>query len=375
MVAGALPYRDFAVEYPPPAIAFLAVPAFAARALTHLSANSYAVFFGLEALMLDALLCTVLARFAGRQAVLWYLLLSLIGGSVLQTFDLLPSALTATAVLLRQRGKDRYAWLALAAAVATKGWPLLLVPLFLALDIGNLRRLAINVGLAALLFVSLIVPSLMGGLTRAEEALAFHAQRAPEVETVYANLAMAVHDAFGVPARVYTGGLAAVPLAHSSDVASMLPGWALLPHLILAMLLVFGYLRTLPRLRRDQASLPGATALLVGLFILGFSVLETQYFLWLAPLTALVLARAAPLASLRRTSSGVQVRIAASLLLFALLSHLLRIEWSGLLEMQPSAVAIAIIRNACLVLALVFLWQYIPSAMQDHEHEHHRQIA
>src|SRR5579871_1884165 len=131
MVAGAIPYRNFAVEYPPPVMAFLALPALAAHALARLSIESYTLFFGVQALLLDALFCLFLARGAGRHAVFWYLLLSLIGGSVLQTFDLLPAALAAMAVLLRQHGRDRWAWLVLAAAVASKGWPLVLVPLFL----------------------------------------------------------------------------------------------------------------------------------------------------------------------------------------------------------------------------------------------------
>jgi uncharacterized membrane protein len=369
MAAGALPYRDFAVEYPPPALLFLALPALAAHAVARLSPDSYTLFFGLQALLLDAIFSTVLARGAGRRAVLWYLALSLIGGSLLQTFDLLPAALAATAVVLRQRGHDRYAWLALAAAIASKGWPLLLVPLFVVLDIGRPRRLAANVGFAMLLFAVLVAPSLLGGLARAEQALAFHVQRGPEVETIYANLAMVAHDAFGVAARVYIGGSSAVPLAHSSNVISVLPGWGQLPHLMLAVLLVVGYLRCLPRVRGNLAALPSSAALLVCLFILGFSVLQAQYILWLMPLTALVLARAVPLASLEDDVPEQQLRIATPLLLFALLSHLLQIQWGGLLTMQPSVVIIAIVRNACLVFALAFLWRHIPSAARSRDLE------
>jgi len=363
MAAGAVPYRDFAVEYPPPSMLFLALPALAAHAVGRISSDSYTFFFGLQSLLLDALFCLGLARGAGKQAALWYLTLSLIAGSLLQTFDLLPAALTAAAVVLRQRGHDRYAWLALAVAIASKGWPLLLVPLFLALDVGRPRRLAANVGLAVLLFAVLMAPSLLGGITRAEESLAFHVERQPEVETIYANVAMAAHDVFGVAARVFVGGSAAVPLAHSSNVLSMLPGWGQLPHLMLALLLVLGYLRCLPRVRGNPAALPGSAALLVCLFILGFSVLQAQYILWLLPLAALVL----PLAGNSPTGPEQQMneqrlRIAASLVLFALLSHVLQVQWNALLTMQPAVVIVAIVRNACLVAALVFLWRGIPTA-------------
>ncbi|HEY8286635.1 MAG TPA: hypothetical protein VIJ28_19775 [Chloroflexota bacterium] len=105
---------------------------------------------------------------------------------------------------------------------------------------------------------------------------------------------------------------------------------------------------------------PYSAALLVGLFIMGFSVLQTQYLLWLLPLAALVLADAMRRARLDGTSANVPLRAAAFLLLFAALSHLLRMEWAGLLAMQPAAVAIAIIRNSCLVLALVSLWRCRP---------------
>lgn len=375
MAAGALPYRDFAVEYPPLSITFLALPALAAHAFARLSMDSYTLFFGLQALVLDALLCIVLARGAGRQVVVWYLILTLAGGSLLQTFDLLPSALTVTAVLLQQQGRDRWAWLVLAAAVASKGWPLFLVPLFLVLDLGRPRRLALNACLAALLCAALIAPGMLGGVTRAEQALAFHAQRAPEVETVYANVAMAAHDAFGVPARVFTGLSAAVPQAHSSNVMSALPGWAELPHLMLAVLLILGYLWTLPRLRGNRDALPAAAALLVGLFIMGFSVLETQYLLWLIPLAAVVLARSVARARLGTIASAAPLRGAACLLLFALLSHLLRMQWAALLAMEPGTVAIAIARNICLMLALVFLWRCIPGRVQSRDDEGRRRAA
>jgi hypothetical protein len=301
----------------------------------------------------------------------------LIGGSILQTFDLLPSALATTAVVLRQRGRDRWAWLVLAAAAASKGWPLLLCPMFIVLDMGNLRRLFANMGLFVLVFAALIVPGLLGGALRAEQGLAFHAQRQPEVETIYANLAMVAHDAFGVAARVYVGGSAAVHDAHSSDVASLLPGWAELPHLMLFALLAIGFLYTLPRLRHDQAALASSAALLVGLFIVGFSVLQTQYMLWLTPLAALVLASTTPVARWEHASAGVRVRVcgAASLLLFAVLSHVLRFKWDGLLAMQPAAVTIATVRNACLVLALFFLWQCVPSAVHSREREEYRRVA
>jgi hypothetical protein len=271
----------------------------------------------------------------------------------------------------------------LATAAASKGWPLLLCPLFIALDIGKPRRLLGNMGLFTLLFAALIAPGLLGGALRAEQGLAFHAQRQPEVETVYANLAMIAHDAFGVAARVYVGGSRAVPDAHSSNVASLLPGWGELPHLMLVVLLAIGFLHTLPRLRRNQAALASSAALLVGLFILGFNVLQTQYMLWLTPLAALVLATTTPVARLgsatpavrlEPTTTGMRARLggAASLLLFALLSHLLRFKWNGLLAMQPSIVTIATIRNACLVLALVFLWQCVPSAVRSREQARYR---
>lgn len=369
MAAGAVPYRDFAVEYPPLAIAFLAIPALTAHSFTQLSATSYSVFFGLQALLLDALLYAVLARWAGTRAALWYLLLSLIGGSLLQTFELLPAALTTTAVLMRQQGRNRCAWLLLAVAAATKGWPLLLAPLFLVLDMQSPRRLATNVGLSALLFAVLILPSLLGGVIRAEQGLAFHAKREPEVETVYANVAMVAHDALRIPARVFTGRVAAVPEAHSSNVSSALPGWPQLPHLMLVVLLVLGLLRTLPRVRGNVAMLPSSAAFLVGLFMLGFSVLETQYILWLAPLVALVLARAAPSVSRGQAIPWVRLGGAISLICFAVFGHLLRIQWNSLLAMQPGAVGMAIVRNACLVLALVFLWRCIPSTVQHQDAE------
>ena len=134
---GQVPYRDFAVEYPPGAL-----PVFAIPALGDPSSETFRVRF--EALMaffgqamIVSLAVALVALGASRRWLLGGLAFAalapvLLGPVVLSRFDLWPAALTAAALCALVTGRFRLGHVALGAAVAAKLYPAVLAPLTVA---------------------------------------------------------------------------------------------------------------------------------------------------------------------------------------------------------------------------------------------------
>jgi hypothetical protein len=116
---GQVPYRDFAVAYPPASL-----PAFVLPSLT----GGYATTFSLLMAMCGVGL--VYAAAAVRRAALPFLAVSpvLVGSLIFLRFDLWPALLVGAAVACLVRDRDRLGWALLGVAVAAKLWPLVLVP-------------------------------------------------------------------------------------------------------------------------------------------------------------------------------------------------------------------------------------------------------
>ena len=131
-----MPYRDFALEYPPGAL-----PVFVLPALGGAHGDSYRRRFeALMALLGELMLVTVAVALAalgaGRRWLLAALGLAavaplLLGPVVLSRFDLWPAALTAIALAALAGDRLRLGHLALGAAVAAKLYAAVLVPIAL----------------------------------------------------------------------------------------------------------------------------------------------------------------------------------------------------------------------------------------------------
>jgi len=160
MTAGRLPYRDFAVEYPPGALPVFVVPALG-------PSDRYDRLFG--TLMLAcaaaalAFLVTALAAVGAGPLRLYgavvFAALSplLLGSLVLTRFDFWPAALTVGALAAFVSARERAGFAALALAVAAKAYPLVLLPLA-AVHVGRRRgRRELAIGLAVFLAVLVAV--------------------------------------------------------------------------------------------------------------------------------------------------------------------------------------------------------------------------
>ena len=142
MARGELPYRDFAVEYPPGALPAFALPGLAEPGTAQHVTSGFRETF--EALMWICGAVALLAMAAALRAQrappqrLWGALAFAalaplaLGSVVLSRFDLWPAALVAVAVASLAFGRWRVGSVVLALAIAVKLYPAVLVPVAVA---------------------------------------------------------------------------------------------------------------------------------------------------------------------------------------------------------------------------------------------------
>jgi len=167
MKAGAVPYRDFAVEYPPGALPVFLLPS--------LLGGSYASTFAWVMAACGVGLVFVVA--AVRPGAAFYVALAplLTGSLILSRFDLWPALLATAGLVALFSERHALGWGLLGAAVAAKLWPLVFVPPALVWSYRRGRRRASlwGAGVAAVAFLpfALLAPggiwsSLSGQLSR-----------------------------------------------------------------------------------------------------------------------------------------------------------------------------------------------------------------
>jgi uncharacterized membrane protein len=263
---GLVPYRDFAVEYPPGALAMFILPA---------AFGDFAVAFAWEMAVCGVALVAVVAAIR-REAAFYVALAPVLAGSlILSRFDLWPALLTVAALAALLRERHRLGWGLLGAAVAAKLWPFVLVPLALVWSYraGRIRAALVGLAVAAAAFVpfALVAPH---GLW---ESVRGQASRPLQIESLGASL----FTAFGHPNVITSHGSQNV-VGHEA-VASL---FTLLQVAVLVALWV-AFARgpaTADRLLRYSAAAVCA-------FVALGKVLSPQFLLWLIPLVPLVRGR------------------------------------------------------------------------------------
>jgi len=316
---GAVPYRDFRVEYPPGSLPAFALPALvapdgepvyepelneSARGYARAFATLMTVLFA-ATIVITAFALTALRATVGQAAAALGLLAAtplLLGELALTRFDALPVALSAAAVAATLHGRPRIAGIALGLAVAAKLYPLLLLPL---VAIAVLRRhgrreAGLSVGLAAATVAATLVPFL--ALAPGETWFSIRAQltRGVQVESLPGNVALALGvaaDKVGLGdlgTGVAEGGTGDV---RSADVTGALGqilgtvgGLAALAIVLAVWFLAWRRPGGSPELVRDCATVVAAQ------LALG-RVLSPQFLLWLVPLVPLVAGRRRRIAS------------------------------------------------------------------------------
>lgn len=416
----ALPLLPFAAIAPRPDAAFAGsfshLPA-----PDPLRYGAYAISFAAEMLLIDALTLWLVRRATRRllpttsapqrlAAMMLYVVLIVASGALLQKFDLAVGALCLASVLALLQRRPMWSGAALGAATLLKGFPLLALPLLLAVAVAqsaasassmrtntsraepspqtqrtvsqaahplqrwrqwagvahNMWRttrangrdaLCCALGFAAVLASVTALVLLGAGVDSVKHSILYHVGRQPEIESVYANLLMAVG---------WLPGLGARTAFHQADlsrvVLSPLDTWVGVVSFVLTAATLLGTYAALARLLShtapgrelaSQAVCVGMATLLLA-FLLTFRALPAHYLLTVVPFAAVV----------RLPRWTVQRLWLGGVFAAALLGQLVAapLVWQQVVHLAPWAIVLLSIRNIgwCLAFAalLVTLWRW-----------------
>jgi uncharacterized membrane protein len=284
LLHGALPYRDVFVEYPPGAFAVFLPPTAFGEAHYNAAFKTLMALCGAATIVLVAL---VLAELGASQRRIWVAvgLLALspvaLGPISLNTYDAWPALLTVLALWLLLRGRELPAFAVLGLAVATKVYPLVLVPLaaWLVWRRAGTRRLLVALGLLVVVAAVAIAPFAAYSPHGVYESFHAQASRGLQIESLGASVLLVldrlglyraqVVETTGVAGRNLVGGTA-------DAVAALL--------VVLEALAVAGVWVLYARSRDLRGRLPVAFAAAVAGFIAFTKVFSPQYLVWLLPL-------------------------------------------------------------------------------------------
>jgi hypothetical protein len=263
-----VPYRDFAVEYPPGALPTFVLPSWIG--------GDYATTFAWLMFACGLVLVVVMALWLRPAAALYAAFAPvLVGSLILSRFDLWPALLATAALAAFLHDRHGLGWGLLAAAVTAKLWPLVLVPPALVWSYRRGRVASVLVGVAVGLLV--VLPFAIAAPHGLYESLRGQADRPLQVE----SLGAALFTTFGHPRVVDSHGSQGI--AGHAGVGALFAAAQLVVLLALWIAFARGPATGGRFVRYSVAS--------VAAFVAFSKVLSPQYLLWLVPLVPLVRGR------------------------------------------------------------------------------------
>jgi hypothetical protein len=291
MDRGEVPYRDFALEYPPGALPVFLLPArgnggFDAftRRFEGLMAACGAMLIGFVAVALTAL-GAGLRRLA---AVLGFVAVAplMLGSIVLSRFDLWPATLTLAALAALLAGRLRIGHGVLGLAVAAKLYPAVLAPIAVAYAWkreGRAEAVRCAATLAAA-FAVVVLPFLVLSPDGVWDSVARQASRPLQIESLGSALLLAAHHAFGLEITMDS--------SHGSqNLAGGLPDALAVAHSAVQALVLVAVWAAFARGPATPERLVLACATALTAFVALGKVLSPQFLIWLVPLVPLVRGR------------------------------------------------------------------------------------
>ena len=297
IAAGQVPYRDFRLEYPPGALLpFVAPELTVPRGDLDAYGHSFERWMAGAGVLLTlfAAAALVALRAPPLRAVLALALVAtsplLLGTVVLTRFDLWPAALTAAALAALLAGRNELGAIALGAAIATKLYPIVLVPLGIAWvwRLHGRRRALVWTGLVAATCAAVFLPFAAiapGGLGH---SFSVQLHRPLQIESLGAATLLALHHAGGLAVTVRTD-------YGSQNIESTGASAAAIVTTVLALLALCAVWLAFARGPAQRERLAAAAAASVATFIAFGKVFSPQFMIWLIPLVPLVRSRLAPL--------------------------------------------------------------------------------
>jgi 8-oxo-dGTP pyrophosphatase MutT (NUDIX family) len=291
MASGDVPYRDFRVEYPPGALPAFVVPALVTRSFDGFGRvfELLMVVAGFAAIVATSVALVALGRDPPQLAAALAFAAAAplaLGSVVLSRFDLWPAALVAaaTAALLWDRRRLSFGLLGL--AIATKIYPVVLVPLAAAYVWRRRGRREALVGLAVLgcVLVACFVPFAVLGPHGVWAAVTRQVGRPLQLETLGSGILLAAHHLFGL-------GLTMRASAGSQNLVGSAPDALAVVQTLLQAGVLIGVWRWYARGPADRDGLVQAGAAAVCAFVALGKVLSPQFLVWLVFPVALVRGR------------------------------------------------------------------------------------
>lgn len=342
IAVGQVPYRDFSVEYPPGALLPMLAPELTAQRGNF---GDYGHTFekwmagaGVLMTLLAALALAALRPPPLRAAVTLLLVGAsplLLGNLMLSRFDLWVAALTVGALAALLWERNTTSAVVLGAAVATKLFPAVLVPLGLAHVWRRRGRRAALVWTAVVAAVCAVVFLPFAALSAGglEHSFTVQLDRPLQLESLGGAILIALHNDAGTTLHVFTtvSQNLSGPGAHA---AAVLSGGAQLAALVAVWLLYARGPATRERLVAHAAAAVVA-------FVAFGKVLSPQYMVWLIPLVPLVrsrLAQALYVAALVLTQIEFPARY-----------------WQLANDLKPSIAGVVLARDLVLVALAVLL--------------------
>lgn len=337
VLGGALPYRDFAFEYPPLAAPVIALPGLAGTDQVAYRAGIAALTFAVAVAVL--LLCRALALRCGgdpRAAMLGVALAPLLVGAVIRLHvDLVPVALVLAALVALLDRRVELGFVLVGLGTMTKAFPLVVAPIALAWLVARGERRAAAHGVAALALTLVVLAAVWVALSPAGalDSVRFQLERPLQLESSPASVL------FGLGALGFEDP-AIVESHRSAGVVHPFAGAIGRGFTSLVVLVVLA-LAALAARAPDARSLVLASLAAVAAFAALGRVLSPQFLVWIVPLAALALA-----CRLRALAAATAIACALTLAEFPS-------RYLALAAGEPAPVAIVAARNLALVSAVV----------------------
>lgn len=345
LLGGAVPYRDFPLEYPPLALLPMTLPRLAVpfgSPTEQVFAWSFALAEGCLAVVVGRLIAGI-AHDPRRAVATWALVVAAAGASIAWRYDLWPAAMVLGALVAAERGRPGLAGVALGLGTMLKLFPVVVVPILAARSVAlhdwtGLRRLLVGAALTIGLVTG--VTFLAAG-SDSFQWVAYALERGLQLESTGSGILLLLHVVADRPyALVYDFGTLQVAAPGADLLVAATPSVELL-------LVAAASALALRRFRRDAARLgavplaslaTGIVAVLVALLVAS-KVFSVQYVVWFLPLVPFLPGR---------------LRLAA-LAIAALSTLIYPLAYTPLWNLEPLMAVVLNVRNGLLVLFLASL--------------------
>jgi len=289
--SGQVPYRDFALEYPPGALPVFVLPGLGgAHGDTFRRRFEFQMAFLGEAIVI-CLAIALVALGAGRRRMLGALgfaalAVVALGPVVLSRFDLWPAALTVAALTALVCGRVRLGHVVLGLALAAKLYAVVLAPLtvvYVWRRSGRREALVCGALLLAVLVVAW-VPFLVLAPDGVWHSFWTQASRPLQIESLGSAFLLAAHHAFGL-------GVTMDSSHGSQNLAGTAPDTLAVVSSLLQLVALVATWILFARGPATRERLLLASAAALAAFVAFGKVLSPQFLIWLIPVVPLVYGR------------------------------------------------------------------------------------